>query len=106
MTDGDPTGPGAELSTSDLAVDHRLSLLAQSFRFLLDITPVDGEVGGAQLRSVGFAHRSSSSSSYSPGSAAARPSCAHRNRSACSSPVHSSMKVFLNSSASTQPTRG
>ena len=67
---------------------------------------VDGEVGGAQLGSVGIAHRSSPSSSYNPGRAAARPSCAHRNRSACSSPVHSSMKVFLNSSASTQPTRG
>ncbi|MCP3424024.1 flavohemoglobin expression-modulating QEGLA motif protein [Nocardioides pinisoli] len=43
MTDGDPAGPGAELSATDLAVDHHLSLLAQSFRFLLDITPVDAD---------------------------------------------------------------
>ena len=40
MTDG---GDHAELSTQDLAVDHRLALLAQSFRFLLDITPVDAD---------------------------------------------------------------
>lgn len=31
------------LSADDLAVDHHLSLLAQSFRFLLDITPVDAD---------------------------------------------------------------
>ncbi|MDZ5661567.1 DUF1704 domain-containing protein [Nocardioides sp. S-58] len=31
------------LSAADLAVDHRLSLLAQSFRFLLDVTPVDAD---------------------------------------------------------------
>ena len=39
------TGAGehAELSPADLAVDHRLALLAQSFRFLLDITPVDAD---------------------------------------------------------------
>ncbi|KRE95343.1 hypothetical protein ASG76_06705 [Nocardioides sp. Soil774] len=37
-TDDDPG-----LSPSDLAVDHRLALLAQSFRFLLDITPVDAD---------------------------------------------------------------
>ena len=43
MTDGGPAEPGAELSATDLAVDHRLSLLAQSFRFLLDITPVDAD---------------------------------------------------------------
>ena len=34
---------GPELSTSDLAVDHQLALLAGSFRFLLDITPVDAD---------------------------------------------------------------
>ena len=43
MTDGGPAEPGAQLSATDLAVDHRLSLLAQSFRFLLDITPVDAD---------------------------------------------------------------
>ena len=43
MTEGGPPSPGAELSATDLAVDHRLSLLAQSFRFLLDITPVDAD---------------------------------------------------------------
>ena len=37
----DPDRP--QLSAADLAVDHRLSLLAQSFRFLLDITPVDAD---------------------------------------------------------------
>ena len=37
----DPGRP--QLSAADLAVDHRLSLLAQSFRFLLDITPVDAD---------------------------------------------------------------
>jgi uncharacterized protein (TIGR02421 family) len=39
------TGDGDRpaLSASDLAVDHRLALLAQSFRFLLDITPVDAD---------------------------------------------------------------
>lgn len=31
------------IAAADLAVDHRLSLLAQSFRFLLDITPVDAD---------------------------------------------------------------
>ena len=30
-------------STADLAVDHRIALLSQSFRFLLDITPVDAD---------------------------------------------------------------
>lgn len=34
---------GPELSATDLAVDHRLALLSQSFRFLLDITPVDAD---------------------------------------------------------------
>ncbi|PKH40194.1 conserved hypothetical protein [Nocardioides alpinus] len=34
---------GAELSAEDLAVDHRLALLSASFRFLLDITPVDAD---------------------------------------------------------------
>ncbi|MBC2932303.1 flavohemoglobin expression-modulating QEGLA motif protein [Nocardioides sp. zg-1228] len=43
MSDGDPARPGAGLSAADLAVDHRLSLLAQSFRFLLDVTPVDAD---------------------------------------------------------------
>lgn len=33
----------AQLSPADLAVDHRIALLAQSFRFLLDITPVDAD---------------------------------------------------------------
>ena len=33
----------AELSTTDLAVDHQLALLASSFRFLLDITPIDAD---------------------------------------------------------------
>ena len=32
-----------QLSASDLAVDHQLALLAGSFRFLLDITPVDAD---------------------------------------------------------------
>jgi len=36
-------GEHAELSPADLAVDHSLALLAQSFRFLLDITPVDAD---------------------------------------------------------------
>ncbi len=36
-------GDHTELSAADLAVDHHLSLLAQSFRFLLDITPVDAD---------------------------------------------------------------
>jgi uncharacterized protein (TIGR02421 family) len=36
-------GDRAELRAEDLAVDHRLSLLAQSFRFLLDVTPVDAD---------------------------------------------------------------
>jgi uncharacterized protein (TIGR02421 family) len=31
------------IAAADLAVDHRLSLLAQSFRFLLDVTPVDAD---------------------------------------------------------------
>ena len=43
MTDGDPVRHGTEASAADLAVDHRLSLLDQSFRFLLDITPVDAD---------------------------------------------------------------
>jgi len=33
----------AELSAEDLAVDHRLALLSQSFRFLLEVTPVDAD---------------------------------------------------------------
>ncbi len=37
------SGSAAELSTEDLAVDHRLALLSGSFRFLLDITPVDAD---------------------------------------------------------------
>ncbi|MCF6378264.1 DUF1704 domain-containing protein [Nocardioides KLBMP 9356] len=37
----DPESEG--LSASDLAVDHQLALLAGSFRFLLDITPVDAD---------------------------------------------------------------
>jgi uncharacterized protein (TIGR02421 family) len=37
----EPGHPGP--AAADLAVDHRLSLLAQSFRFLLDITPVDAD---------------------------------------------------------------
>lgn len=41
--DADPPRPVAELGAADLAVDHRLSLLAQSYRFLLDITPVDAD---------------------------------------------------------------
>ena len=32
-----------QLSATDLAVDHQLALLAGSFRFLLDITPVDAD---------------------------------------------------------------
>lgn len=71
---------------------------------------VHGQVGRAELRTrpgwVAVRHRSFSSSMCRPGSAAARPIWERRNRSAWSSPVHSSMKVFLNSSASTQPTRG
>lgn len=38
MTDG-----AEALSAEDLAVDHRLALLSGSFRFLLDITPVDAD---------------------------------------------------------------
>ena len=38
MTEG-----AGELSAEDLAVDHRLALLSGSFRFLLDITPVDAD---------------------------------------------------------------
>jgi uncharacterized protein (TIGR02421 family) len=34
----------ATLSTHDLAVDHALAEIAQSFRFLLDVTPVDADV--------------------------------------------------------------
>ena len=35
---------GAEgLSAGDLALDHRLALLSESYRFLLDITPVDAD---------------------------------------------------------------
>lgn len=34
---------GGQLSAGDLAVDHHLALLAGSFRFLLDITPVDAD---------------------------------------------------------------
>ncbi len=37
------TGGRAGLSAADLAVDHRLALLAGSFRFLLDITPMDAD---------------------------------------------------------------
>lgn len=37
------TEAAAELSAEDLAVDHRLALLSGSFRFLLDITPVDAD---------------------------------------------------------------
>ena len=37
------TGDRPGLSTGDLAVDHRLAMLAHSFRFLLDITPVDAD---------------------------------------------------------------
>ena len=40
MTD---SGDGRELSADDLALDHRLALLSGSFRFLLDITPVDAD---------------------------------------------------------------
>ena len=37
------SGGDAGLSTADLAVDHRLALLSQSFRFLLEVTPVDAD---------------------------------------------------------------
>jgi uncharacterized protein (TIGR02421 family) len=39
------TDPGHDPgpSPADLAVDHQLALLSQSFRFLLDITPVDAD---------------------------------------------------------------
>ena len=68
---------------------------------------VDRQVGGAEPGPLAVAgHRSFASSSCSPGSAAASPSCTRRSRSSSSSPVHSSMNVFLNSSASTHPTRG
>ena len=40
MTDA---GDGRGVSPADLAVDHQLALLSQSFRFLLDITPVDAD---------------------------------------------------------------
>ncbi len=33
----------AELAPGDLAIDHELAQLSQSFRFLLDITPVDAD---------------------------------------------------------------
>ncbi len=39
MTDSSDGG----LSADDLALDHRLALLSGSFRFLLDITPVDAD---------------------------------------------------------------
>lgn len=37
------SGGASELSAADLAVDHRLALLSQSFRFLLEVTPVDAD---------------------------------------------------------------
>ena len=37
------SGGDSELSAADLAVDHRLALLSQSFRFLLEVTPVDAD---------------------------------------------------------------
>lgn len=37
------SGGDAGLSAADLAVDHRLALLSQSFRFLLEVTPVDAD---------------------------------------------------------------
>ncbi len=37
------SGGDAGLSATDLAVDHRLALLSQSFRFLLEVTPVDAD---------------------------------------------------------------
>ena len=68
---------------------------------------VDRQVTGAELGPATCpGHRSRSSASWSPGSVADRASCAARSRASSSSPVHSSMNVFLNSSARTQPTRG
>ncbi|GAA1436092.1 hypothetical protein GCM10009641_34010 [Mycobacterium cookii] len=37
------SGGDAGVSAADLAVDHRLALLSQSFRFLLEVTPVDAD---------------------------------------------------------------
>lgn len=37
------SGGDAGLSAADLAVDHRLALLSQSFRFLLEVTPVNAD---------------------------------------------------------------
>ena len=37
------SGGDARLGAADLAVDHRLALLSQSFRFLLEVTPVDAD---------------------------------------------------------------
>lgn len=37
------SGGDAGLGAADLAVDHRLALLSQSFRFLLEVTPVDAD---------------------------------------------------------------
>ena len=39
----DSSKPRAELSPDDIAVDHALAQLSGTFRFLLDITPVDAE---------------------------------------------------------------
>lgn len=35
--------PTASFSASDLAIDHQLAQISQSFRFLLDLTPIDAE---------------------------------------------------------------
>ena len=69
---------------------------------------VHGQVGGAELRpgSAGPPSVTAASRARRAGRAVRRrgASWAQRSRSSCSSPVHSSMKVFLNSSASTHPT--
>lgn len=66
---------------------------------------VDGQVGGAKF-DRGGCHGSRSSSVSMPGRVAARLAVAQAIFSSSGTPVHSSMKVFLNSRANTQPTRG
>lgn len=86
------THSGGELG--DLVVDGEV----------IDAQPTAAVVPDCRGRSGG--HRSRPSSSVSPGRVAARLVRAQAMAASSGTPVHSSMKVFLNSSASTQPTRG
>lgn len=65
---------------------------------------VHRQVLGAEPHNLG--HVSAASSVAKPGRAAARFVRAQAIASRSGTPVHSSMKVFLNSSANTQPMRG